>query len=326
MLPLPLALSRVLDLTRSVAGAYATMLFADFGAEVILVEKDASSGIRATAPLVAPRLLRNKFACALDVTRHEGLDACLRLAAACDFVFVDKRNVDTGRLTYETFAGARSDVIFVSVGPSAALEAGVSSAGGALTALFHRRATGQGQHVAVETSGTRRRVPSAGPTPDLAPSGWYRCKDAVLTIAVRSREEQDRLRRLIEASTDEPDERLGQMVMRWAAPQAVVIAAEALLSAGVAAQAMLSPSQLASDPHLAARGFFEPVASPEHGLRLLEGIPYRFGLTPAHTRLPAPSFGQHTDHVMRNIAGLSEEDIAGLQASGVVVGPPTSAQ
>jgi crotonobetainyl-CoA:carnitine CoA-transferase CaiB-like acyl-CoA transferase len=79
---------------------------------------------------------------------------------------------------------------------------------------------------------------------------------------------------------------------------------------------------LAADPHLAARGFFEDVMHREAGCWPLDRPVWRFELTPPHTRLPAPCFGEHNDYVLRDLIRLSDDEIAALERDGIVANEP----
>src|SRR5437867_9386038 len=94
-------------------------------------------------------------------------------------------------------------------------------------------------------------------------------------------------------------------------------AAEALQAAAVPAMPVLSVPEVYSDTHLRARGFWESHSHPIAGAWEIEAPHWRMSETPAHVRLPAPCFGEHNDHVFRELLGLSDEEIAALEAAGV---------
>ena len=341
MLPLPLALLRVLDLTQTVAGAMATRFLADLGAEVIVVERPGPS-LRQAEPALFDHLGRNKYACAIDLSRAEGHEACLRLAAACDLVFVDADDAGLD-LDYAEFAAARPDVICVRIAVGVDRPGlGVGAAAAALTALFHRRATGEGGQVDVSFPRLAASLQSAAiaaaslpagqagaglstPLPDLSPSGCYGCADGAIAVVVRSQEQVGALARAIGRRT-ELVEGVREALAGWLAGRPAGEAAAALLAAGVAAQPLLDLEAVVADPHLRAAGFFEPVAQAGGAVREMEGVAYRFSATPAHVRLPPPAFGEHTDVVLRDLAGLSAEAVAALRAAGAVAGSAPGTQ
>jgi len=76
----PFAGLRVLDLSRNPVGAQASQLFADFGAEAIMVEPPGGSPLRQAAAF--PFWARGKKSIALDL--HRDCDAVRRLAAEAD--------------------------------------------------------------------------------------------------------------------------------------------------------------------------------------------------------------------------------------------------
>jgi crotonobetainyl-CoA:carnitine CoA-transferase CaiB-like acyl-CoA transferase len=143
MLPLPLYLSRALDLTTSGAGAYATRLMGGLGAEVIRVDRPSTDRLN-------PDLHCDKVSCRFELTTPEGQDLCLQLASQCHFVFADAIDA-TGGLDYDAVAGRRPSVIYVSLTGEDSPQLGVAAAAGALVALFHHRATGEGQRVDVDS-------------------------------------------------------------------------------------------------------------------------------------------------------------------------------
>lgn len=82
---MPLAGLRVLDLTRYIAGPFVTRILADWGAEVITVERvDAGHEERKSGLFRA--LHRGKKSLALDLSRPQGGDVARRLADSCHFV------------------------------------------------------------------------------------------------------------------------------------------------------------------------------------------------------------------------------------------------
>ncbi|WP_175839142.1 CaiB/BaiF CoA transferase family protein [Burkholderia anthina] len=89
---------RVLDLTSSVAGPYATLLLADFGATVVKIESPGQGDdVRAWGPpfldgesLWFLSVNRNKHSLTLDYGKPEGLDVLRRMVESADVVIVNR--------------------------------------------------------------------------------------------------------------------------------------------------------------------------------------------------------------------------------------------
>jgi alpha-methylacyl-CoA racemase len=99
----PLDGIRVLDLTRLLPGAYATLLLADLGADVVKVEDPrGGDGMRTLPPLASGRnvyfeaLNRNKRSLTLDLRSPEAIAVLAALAARSDVV-VDSFRPSTAR-------------------------------------------------------------------------------------------------------------------------------------------------------------------------------------------------------------------------------------
>lgn len=93
MTPAALSDIRILDLTRVIAGPYATMLLGDMGAEIIKIElpgrgDDARFGYPDVdgVPIAFLALNRNKKGITLDIRTPEGADVFRRLVAQADVV------------------------------------------------------------------------------------------------------------------------------------------------------------------------------------------------------------------------------------------------
>ena len=115
---------RVLDLTTSMAGAAATMILADLGADVIKVEPpDKGDGTREMGPhrgewgayFVATN--RGKRSLALDIHQPQGCDVILRLAQRSDVLvesFLGWKATSLG-LDEKAIRGQRPNIIYVSL-------------------------------------------------------------------------------------------------------------------------------------------------------------------------------------------------------------------
>ncbi|ASU57479.1 CaiB/BaiF CoA transferase family protein [Nocardiopsis dassonvillei] len=130
--PLPLAGVRVADLSRVLAGPYATMLLADMGAEVVKVEQPGrGDDTRAWGPPWAGEagpeghgeaayflsVNRNKRSLAVDLKDPEGLAAVQELCAASDVVVQNFRPgvIDRLGLGYEAVSARNPAVVYCSV-------------------------------------------------------------------------------------------------------------------------------------------------------------------------------------------------------------------
>lgn len=81
---LPLANTRILDLTRLFPGALCTLILADLGAEVLKVEPPEGDYWRDLAPYSFRALNRNKWAITLDLKTPAGVEKLLRLVHTAD--------------------------------------------------------------------------------------------------------------------------------------------------------------------------------------------------------------------------------------------------
>src|SRR5574341_568579 len=81
---LPLANTRILDLTRLFPGALCTLILAELGAEVLKVEPPEGDYWRDLAPYSFRALNRNKWAITLDLKTPAGVEKLLRLVHTAD--------------------------------------------------------------------------------------------------------------------------------------------------------------------------------------------------------------------------------------------------
>ncbi len=151
MLPLPLYLLRVLDLTESIAGGHATRVLADMGAEVIKVEPPGGTGRQIQADYFAS-LHRNKLSFSIDFNLAAGRDPIGKLVKVSNLVVVDDGGKDFpgGRIDAESVLLANPGASLISIDSKGSPDDGIAAAGAALVALFHHRASGEGQEAVVE--------------------------------------------------------------------------------------------------------------------------------------------------------------------------------
>jgi crotonobetainyl-CoA:carnitine CoA-transferase CaiB-like acyl-CoA transferase len=113
----PLHGLRVLSLAENLPGPYATLVLADLGAEVLLVERPGVGDLSRQVPAMFAAVARGKRSVALDLKSETGRDAFLRLAADCDVVMEGFRPGTVRRLgvSYDDVVAVRPDIIYVSI-------------------------------------------------------------------------------------------------------------------------------------------------------------------------------------------------------------------
>jgi len=111
---------RVLDFGRYIAGPYCATLLAEFGAEVIRVEKREGSEDRFVAPVGAGgegalflQINRNKKCITLDPMKAEGQEVLRRLVAASDVVIANlpPQTLRAMKLDYDSLKAIKPDII-----------------------------------------------------------------------------------------------------------------------------------------------------------------------------------------------------------------------
>lgn len=114
---LPLAGVRILSLAEQYPGPFATMLLADLGADVILVERPAGGDPTRRHPGLFVSLNRNKRSVVLDLKSAEGHAEFLRLVDTADVVMEGFRPGVMARLRLDaqTLRARKPSLVFVSI-------------------------------------------------------------------------------------------------------------------------------------------------------------------------------------------------------------------
>ena len=256
-----------------------------------------------------------------------------------------------GGLRYLTGEPGRVPVrVGVSIGDTLASLHGVI---GILMALHHRHASvsaeapkGRGQSIDValyeavfncmesllpEYSAFGAVREAAGSAlPGIAPSNAYPCTDGWVLVAGNGDSIFTRLMTTIGrddwardptlvgnaarvARVDEIDAAIGA----WTATRTVTAVLDALNAAQVPAGRLYTAKDIAEDPHYRARGMVERVTSAD-GLSLdVPGIVPKLSATPGRITRRAPTLGEDTQAVLREL-GITPEQEAGLRARGVL--------
>lgn len=224
---------------------------------------------------------------------------------------------------------------------------GLMAAFGTMTALWHARATGQGQYVDIAMTDTilglselivsqySYRGVSPGPTgnglPGFAPFNTIRVKDGQVAIAAPHDPQWLALCRLMNRPELGTDPRFASEGLRWDNRHALYEAIESFtlqytkeeLKAVFGGKVPFSPiytgADIFKDPHFAARDMLPQVDHPGTAEpTTVPGVPAKLSRTPGAVRHRAPKLAEHTREVLREI-GLSDQDVDRLAAQRAVL-------
>ena len=159
------------------------------------------------------------------------------------------------------------------------------------------------------------------------PQGVYRCAGDDEWVAISAMNDGARvsLADLIGQSELGPDEggwreradEIDKLVFDWTVRRTVAEAVRTLRSVGVPAAPVTEAAALLSDPQLLARDFWEMADHPVAGSFLCTGMPFAFlGRARRWIRRVPPLYGQHTEEVLMDVLGHSQDDVTELRAAG----------
>ncbi len=215
-------------------------------------------------------------------------------------------------------------------------------------ALFHRKSSGEGQHIDVSLfeSGvsavaqwilinelTGKAVPRFGNRyPLLAPYELFETKDKPIIVAVGNDDLWSSLCKLIQrpelikdprfrTNTEriKPENRdvLSSLLGKEFHKKALAEWLRLLKEAGIPAGPINRIEDLANDEQLKSRHLLVQVRHKSLGkIKVVSGLP-KLSLTPATMRRAPPTLGQHTDEVLYGL-GYSKKEISHLRASGIL--------
>lgn len=224
---------------------------------------------------------------------------------------------------------------------------GTYLASGIAMALYHREKTGVGNRIDVAMtdvifSALENALPfydaygeiltrAGNIDPACAPYDMYECKDGYIVTGAASAKLWTMFCQAIERPDLENDERfasndlrvtnrdqLTAEILKWSRSVTVEQAEAAFINNGVPCGPILDTEQCVNHPHFIAREMVVEVDHPTIGNMRIQGVPVKFTETPGSVDTPAPLLGQHTDEVLKDILGFSDEKISELREKNVI--------
>ena len=295
----------------------------------------------------------DKRSITLDLTRPEGVELAKRLAARCDVVCENftPRVVEEFGLDYDVLRAIKPDIVMLRLpafgltGPwrdrpgfAQTMEqlcgmawttgyedgppiiaggvvdpfVGAHAALALVAALDHRDRTGEGQLVElpmvdVATAATADQVLRYQLTGDIGgrrgAHGVYRCAGDDSWIAI----------------VDDRDPMDTEARAQWSASRSPIDAEHELVAAGIPACAVVPGYAAVDDRQMTARGYFEPLTHAVVGDQLFPGFPVRFSDGPQrYWQRPAPMLGEHNHEVLTGELGLTDAELARLEAEHII--------
>ncbi len=311
----PLTGIRVLDLTRVLAGPYATSLLADMGADVVKVERPGDGDeTRHMAPTQEGEshyfmaVNRNKRGIVVDMKQPAGRQLVLDLARISDVCIENFRPGVTGRLglDYESVKAVRPDIVYCSIsaygqtGPYAgrsAFDVAIQAMGGAMS-------------VTGEPGGRPMRM--GLPMADLS-AGLFAALGVLAAIVERQRTGQGQL-----VDISMMDAMVG-LLTQYAGRYFMTGQDVAPVGSGHPSVSPYGTYETA-DGHIVIANLGESfwVEHLKLGRMPATGRSVRFGGQAAEPMRAAPVLGQHTGEVLRELLGYDPARIEELRESGII--------
>lgn len=389
----PLKGIRVLDLTRVLAGPFATQMLADLGAEVIKVErprtgddtrgwgppyvKDAAGNDTAETTYFAG-CNRGKKSVTLDLADAQAQHTVRALAQTCDVLVENYKVGDLSRyeLGYEDLKKVKPDLVYCSItgygqtGPQSGragydpivqamcglmsvtgeredmpgttpqrvgvavvdLMAAHYAVIGIVSALYHRKVTGEGQHIDLGLLdvgvGSMANIASAylgagvvskrngGVHPSVMPSQVFRCSDGYVIVAAANNGQFARLCEVAGRPGLARDPRFATNAARVNNRDIIAPILEELFAArtmqdwtdslskiGVPCGPIHTIDQVFEDPQVQARGMKIELSFGPAGKLAMLASPLKMSATPLEYKLPPPLLGEHNEEVLGAVSG-----------------------
>ncbi len=222
-----------------------------------------------------------------------------------------------------------------------------------MVALRERERTGRGQLIelaqveslipfvadAIVQSQFTGKVPEARGNRhrEHAPHGIYRCAgdDNWIALACETDDEWRRLASALrlerladdkrfanESARKANEDALDAELSRAIAPLSADDCVARLRDAGVLVAQVNSAPAVMADPQIQSRDYFVAIDRAVVGTHLYPGAVARIPDTPLRADSPAPLLGEHNRQVFAEILGMSDDDIAELERSGVIGSSP----
>jgi len=219
-----------------------------------------------------------------------------------------------------------------------------------MAALDHRRRTGEGQFIdasqlemslqmlapqIIDYNASGRMVSRIGNRSRIAaPQGAYQCsgEDQWCAIAVETDEDWANLRSAMGNPTWTNEDRfsttegrlsrhdeIDKGISQWTADKSPQDVMEILQVAGVPAGVVQRSSDLMRDPQLKHRKFFRELEHSEVGNVPYTGHQFRIKGYDNGPRFAAPMLGEHNDFVLRDLLGMTDDEITEIAISGALV-------
>ena len=211
---------------------------------------------------------------------------------------------------------------------------GIAGACAVMTALWHRQRNNEGQWIDLAESETAAWlmgeqfiaaarapgsvVPRGNRHAQFAPQGCYRCAgdDRWLTLSIRDDAEWAKLAARIGGAALDPayatpdgrraaHDALDALIGAWTADADAATLMRELQGDGLAAGMVCTAADVATDPHLQARGWLQTV----DGDRRLPGLPFHFARGGGSVRHSGPKLGDANEALFGTL-GLTPPDIS----------------
>ena len=196
-----------------------------------------------------------------------------------------------------------------------------------LSALYHRKVTGEGQRVDVAQTDTLFSIlvsPATYPANRRTAYGtvqshptviydMYRAMDGHVVICAPMGNIFDRLKKVL--GMEDVDH---EKVKQWASERTVDEIVKTLVDAKVPVAPVLDIENSLENAHAKAREIVATVNHPQAGSVKMPNFPVKFSKTPVKIRSPSPSLGQHTEETLSSLLNYSKEQIARLREERII--------